>query len=227
MTTAQTLITDAWVDAGVGGIADTPTAGDLAFYLRRLNRMLESWSTQGLVVYEVYDVTINTVAGTASYASTGLSGGLRPIAVSHARVTASNVDYPLEIIGTRDYAMIAAKTERGLPLYLYVQPTMPNATMYLWPVPDAVYALKLGVTRPFTSSYVLGDTVSLPPGYEKAIVDNLAVDIATVNGVDPHPRLMQQANESMAVLKAMQVQPHLLDNSIGFDAVNASILYDE
>jgi hypothetical protein len=66
MTTANEIITDALVLAGVTGQGRTPSAADLALGLRFLNRMLDQWSTNRWTVYALQDQAI-VCNGSMSY----------------------------------------------------------------------------------------------------------------------------------------------------------------
>ena len=49
ITTAQEIITDALGHLGVIGVGQTLTANDVALGLRRLNQLMESWATKGML----------------------------------------------------------------------------------------------------------------------------------------------------------------------------------
>lgn len=229
MATALQLITDAWNDSNVGGIPATLTSGDRDNYLRRLNRMLDSWSADGLMVYVLYRDTLTTSIGVESYATSVLASTERPTWIDHAYITADGVDHMLRIISPLEYDGIASKTSRGLPSMLNYQANMTtgHGKIILYPVPDAAYTLTVVVPRKFTA-YAYTDTVSLPPGYEKAIVDNLTVEIAAANNVNPTPLMMQRAMESKAVIQrnsvAMQIET--LDTDIGIGSHRSNIETD-
>ena len=226
MATALELITDAWVDSGVGGISDTLPSADRDNYLRRMNRMLDSWSSEGMTVYELFKDTLSTVAGTASYASTSLASTKRPTWVDHAYITADGTDFPVYVVDAETYHSLAVKTSQGLPLYMYEQAGVANATFYLWPVPDAVYTLTLVVPRKFTE-YAYGDTVTLPPGYAKAIVENLALEICAANNVDPNPVLVRSAIEAKAAIQRRNLRVGVLDTDFGINVYRSNILTDQ
>lgn len=112
-------------------------------------------------------------------------------------------EWPLTKLTEQAWQGLAVKDlESTYPTAWYYNPTFSSGTLTLWPVPTgddlqiAVYAwTQIGR---FES---LSDTFSLPPGYERAIVKNLAIELAPSYEKTPSPLLMRQASESLAAVK--------------------------
>lgn len=206
MTTATQLIDDACSEVGAAAQDTALSNYDAQYCLRVLNRMLASWATERLMVYALTTETFPTVAATASYSSTLLSGG-RPVAVDSVTVTQSGVTYPVELKDAQDYLAIGYKAAPGTPEVCFAEMTYPNATFYLYPTPDAIYTVSMSLRRALSSTLLLATDLALPPGYEDAIVLNLATRVAGHFGTDPSPQLVENAKQAKATLKRLNSVP--------------------
>lgn len=206
MTTARDIVEDA--AAEIGELAtDTPlSSADAERILRRLNRMLSAWATERLMIYVRTQETLTLVAGTASYSSTGLSGG-RPVRVDSAFVRIDGADYPLTIATDAEYQAIPNKTVQATPEAVYPRMSYPNATFYFYPVPSEAMTCYLTMDRELTSTLSLSTSFALPPGYEEAVVANLAVLIAPMFGTSAKEETVLAARQGKARLKAANYVP--------------------
>lgn len=200
--------------AGALGQGDTLADDDAELVRRRLIRMVDRWANDGLMVYTTGTGSFAMVAGTAGYATTGLSLG-RPVTVQNVYVRWSNIDYPVEPIGEEDYNAIAYKLGTGTPAVYLNDTAYPTATFTFYPVPDKAYTCYVNGRYPLATALAFSDTVSLPPGYEAAIVDNLAVDICPSFGVQPTQQLLTSARASKDVLKVVNFVPQVMDIALG------------
>lgn len=205
MTTARDLIEDAAAEIGVFASDSALSDADAQIMLRRLNRMMDSWSAEGLAVYERYDESLTLSAGVASYSTALLAGG-RPVRVDGVTVTVGGVDYDMRMVSKANYDEIGYKSVAGIPDMCYVQMGMPDATLYFYPAPSAAYTAKVTVWRRMPNGMALTTTVSLPPGYEEAIVTNLAVACAPMFGASPQSATVENARESKATIKRNNTQ---------------------
>lgn len=87
----------------------------------------------------------------------------------------------------------------------------PNANLYLWPVPDVAYTLRLTSQKPFSRFVNLTDAVSFPPGYSRAIRYNLALELAQYSAALP-PAVADIARESLMLLKIANARTTTLQN---------------
>ena len=189
MATAQTLITRALRLLSVIGSGVTPDSNALADGLTALNAMLEGWRNQPRASWSIDEVTGSIVANQQSY-TLGPAGNInttRPINIENARFQLLGVDYPLQIIDQAQWAGIRVKgLKSNIPRYIYPTGDYPMVTLNLWPIPTQAATLILGVVHPLSGISALGDTVSLPPGYEQAIAYNLAICLAPELGVSAY-----------------------------------------
>ena len=88
------------------------------------------------------------------------------------------------------------------PTHWYYNPTFPFGTLTFWPVPtgsDLSFAIYVPTQVP--QFLTLDDVVSLPPGFERMLVKNLALDLAPSYKVNPSQLLVKQAADSVATFK--------------------------
>lgn len=227
MATGSDIVTDAMYACGALGSADTLDADDAALALRRLNRMLDSWNNLRLSIFEEFKDTLPTVAGTQSYLSSLLAGAARPVRVTAMYVTDGTIDYQLELLNAQQWANIPLKATRSRPAQCWVEPSMPASTFYLYPVPDKVYTLNVVQYRPLPTTLTLATTLALPPGYEKALSDCLAVDIAPSFGRSVTPDMARAASAAERSLHIANVRVPVMDGGFGAfsDATNTAILF--
>lgn len=202
MATAQTIIERAMRLIGALDPEETPTATELANGLIALNAMMESWQLDRLMVYASEDVTKALTGGVGSYTigPTGAIVSSRPIRIESARILAGGVETPLQVIQKDQYDAIPVKTTQSTPDTLYYQPSYPNGTVYLSPIPSGD-TLKLSVFTQLQSFALVSTSVSLPPGYERAMHYNLAIEIAPEFQKSVSQEVASNATESKAAIK--------------------------
>lgn len=212
--TVGTLVTDAMYAARVLGQDETPSSADSQLVLRRLQRMLESWANERQMVYEQTAETFSTVAGQQSYSTSLLALG-RPVAIESMRVTVGGVDYPVESIDQDGWNAIPIKTVASIPAFFFYDPTMDNGTIQFYPVPYAAMTVTLYAQRVLTGTLTLATNLSLPPGYEAAIVAGLAADIWPSFKQGDVPRaLIADRTQTRAVLKRTNYRPTEMSNPL-------------
>lgn len=208
----------------IGAIAatETPSAEEQNDALSALNNMLASWSTEGLTMIAPVREEFALVAGTAAYTigPTGTFNTSRPLEIEQASVEDATVspalEFPVDIINLRQWSMISQKdTQNTYPTKLYYETTSPLATIRLWPVPSAAYNLVLYSRKPLASATSLSATIALPPGYERAIKYNLAIEISPEYGKTPAQEVVAIAMESKANIKRQNTKPMYLECDAG------------
>lgn len=213
MTTAQTLIDDALSELHVLEAGDSANANDTATGLRYLNRMLQGWSTQNAIVYYQKEIA-HVLDGSIEY-TIGTGGDIaesRPNYIISAYATQSGEDWPVEVIRDKaQFDKIYDKTITGIPDYLYYQPEYPLGKLRIWPVGDASTTLHFSSRAILQQFSTANDTVSLPDGYEDAIVFNLAVRLASSFGQQPSAFLMKNAAETLAFIKRNNAEDPIME----------------
>lgn len=208
MATALNLITDAFAEARVYSPGESIPADKSAAALRKLNRMMDAWSVENFLIYSQTEETLTLTASQASY-TIGESGSpdfdtVRPEEIltgTFIRRTAT-LDEPLVVKSFEEYRLRRDKSTGGVPWWISYNPTYPNGTLVLWWAPDSTYALHLISLKALGQFSTLSTTVSLPLGYEYAIVYNLALELGPTYGKKLRPDLVALASKSIRALKA-------------------------
>jgi len=195
--------------------------------------------TAGTFRYTIGKTTYNTDPETADDI-----GNYRPQQVLSAHIRSGEFDYPLDIVIFKDYQAITAKGNgNGRPTVLCYNSSAPSGVIYLWPPPDSAYSLRMTVLFPFKEfalETVSGDVTAsgitfpvvnqtstefeneidwiFPPGYDHAIVTNLAALLGVEYGISlsRFSQIQAMAIKSKADIKcsnidieALQLDPRL------------------
>ncbi len=210
MSTASDLIKGSLRLLGVIASGETPSASDTADGLTALNEMIESWSTEGLVVPCVTREELSWASGNASrtWGSGGNFSTARPLRLENAAILQDGVEYPLKVCTPQEWADIAQKTLTSTqPTHVYLDPTMTTATVYLWPVPSATVTFVPYTEKPLTAFALSSTTFTFPPGYFRALRYNLAIEIAPEYGKAVSPEIASTAAESKENIRRLNVKP--------------------
>lgn len=204
VTTAADMIEDSLKEILVLGIQDTITPDELNDGLDALNLMLETWWTERLACFALKQENFTLTSGVPSYTigPTGVFVTTRPEKIIGAFVRFQNVDYSLQIIDQLLYNRIPFKSNGGIPYALFYDTQYPDGTIYLYLVPGtAGMSLYINSQLQIQSFTGLTTPISLPPGYKRAIIKNLAVEQCSQYNKKPSEDLLRLAKESKAWLK--------------------------
>lgn len=195
----------------VGAIAsgETPTADEANDALDVLNDILEAWATENLMLYrnenDQYSLTPNKQSYTIG--PIGDFNAVRPVTIEGAFVTYNGLDFPLRVLNTEQWNGIALKNfSAPIPSALYYVPTFPLGNIYLWPAPSQAIPLTLAVNMQFSQLANVSQSISLPPGYKKALRYVLAVELAPEFGVEAPPSVVVVARDMIGNIKAANRQ---------------------
>lgn len=207
MITAGDLITSALRLIGQlaeGETASSETANDA---LVAMNQMLDSWSTERLSIFSTQDQVFTWPASTISQ-TLGPSGdfiGVRPITFdssTYFRDVATNISFGIKLVTQQQYDSIAAKTVVSTyPQVLSYNMSMPDITMYVYPVPTQALEWHFISIDELAQPALLATVLSIPPGYQRALRFNLAVELASEFGINPPPNVARIAMAAKRNLK--------------------------
>lgn len=203
MTTALELITASMRLATILASGETPTADEAVDGLKSLNDILEDWSTQKLAVYEQNNEQFALVVGTATYTigPAGTFNTRRPIRIGQSFVRLNGADFPVTQWSLEEYNSVAVKTVGGIPeRYVYLN-DYPLGQIILYPVPAATSTLFLDTDVLLAFPLTLATVLSFPPGYEKALRFNLAMDLGPEYGVTPPAWVGAEAAKTLGNIK--------------------------
>lgn len=206
MATALDLINEALHLIGAKDPTEVATNQEAADGLISLNGMLDSWTTDRMFVYQVLETQYNWPGGAQSK-TVGVGGDInitRPVRVQDSYFIAGGISYPITSITKEAYAGIMLKSlQTNIPEWLFYDTGYPLGTLYLNPVPSGAIDLRILSWLSLTQFGALTDVVSLPPGYKRAIVYNLAIEVAGQYGLNPMQSVASIAASSASKIKRL------------------------
>lgn len=207
MTAVLDLITDSIIEIGALAIGEPLPAAESARALRLLTQMVSQWNTEGLMVYNVITTVKTLTVGQGSY-TCGAGGNIniaRPAKVLAAyNRDANGIDTPIYVTDNfLEYADITKKNSQSpMASVLYDDGAVPLKTLTLYPVPSSTaYTLVLWTAGAIDSLTTLATVILLPPGYERALRLNLAIELSPAYGKPVSPELAALAVDAKAQIK--------------------------
>lgn len=218
MTTAGDLISLSLREAGVIGVGQTAAAQDANDALRLLNAMIAQWRRRRWIVYTLVESVLQ--ANGSLYYTVGAGGDFnitRPDMIESAffrqnvSTVPNNVDYPLTPLRAREnYNEIALKSLSSFPQVFFYESAWPLGKLYVWPLPDNSYELHITTKQALQQFASLVEEIDLPPEYEEALHNNLAVRLKPMYGLPPDPTITQLAKLSLNTIKNANAQIALM-----------------
>jgi hypothetical protein len=206
------------------GGTEQPTASEANDALEAFNSLLDSWTAgEGLTAYEVLEQSFVLVPGQQSY-TIGPGGNVnvvRPTDIIEAYIQDGGANNFLLNIRTRDRWNIIGN--RGptvtsqIPTDLFYDPQFPLGIINFFPTPNISYTCFFDSQLQQVTFASLATNLSMPPGYERAFVFNLAVEIAAMFGIPIPPMAPGQKNvteiarESLANAKRRNIKEVIVD----------------
>ena len=212
MPTALEVIVRAYKALTVVGTssAASPTTEQRNDGLTALNALLDSLSNENLTCYQVREDSFTLSVGVSSYTvGSGATVNVeRPLQIIQAYVQDSGGNNYMFNLRTRDWwNMIGNRSNiitSQIPTDMFYDPANPNGIIAVWPYPTAAYTVFFDSYRGLTTLSTLTESIAFPKGYERMMVYNLAVEIASMTGI-PLPQsgtnIQELANKSMAAIK--------------------------
>ena len=190
---------------------DTLSADEQTECLASLNAMLESWSVQRSLCYQIVQESFSLSSSVGAY--TIGSGGTfdtdRPTKIVDPCFIrdSSNYDSPVQILNAQAYGRIIDKTTDGsYPTYLFYDAAFVSSlgTIRLYPEPQAGLTLYINSWKQLGSISTISASVTLPPGYERALVYNYAIE-ESGGFTDVSPAVAKIARDSLAAIKSLNL----------------------
>jgi hypothetical protein len=203
---AQDLISNALRFLGALAVGETASSAELSDGLLVLNELLASWSAEGAPLYTRTSETVAlTTAQTYTWGAGGTWNTTRPLRLLSAASIYQGVYRPLDLISYAEWQGIPERAIAGNVVQkLYLDNAYPLAAASLWPKPaSSSTSLELVSLKELTGFTNLTDTVSFPPGYERALRFGLALDLAPEYGRPITPELIALATQAKASLVAL------------------------
>ena len=203
--TAGKMILESLRKNGRKELGATLSTTEQPIYLSLLNAFLESVAVgERLLIPYLVDEGFALTSGDGEY-TIGPSGDfstVRPIEIVQAWVRdSSDGDTPVSVIGQQTYNSFVQKDVDGsYPRYLYYEGRAPLGTIKLYPLPAAGLTLYLSSWKPLQKFGGLDVPIALPPGYQRFIEFNFAIETASANA-DLPPAVVKGARDSRAAIK--------------------------
>lgn len=228
--TAQDICTQAMLEINVNDPVDAPAPSDLNFVLNKLNRLLDNWNAdRNAVAADLFSTFTLTPAlnphtiGVTANAPTWAVSGNRPVSIEGVVLilagTAPTARLSLTKRDAQWWQNLSVPTVTSqVPTDFFYNPTWPNGSLYLFPVPSAAYQVQLW-SRIVLAQLALSDTFTLPPGYWDAITLTLAEDISDTFERPASPSLVERARRARARIFSNNIEiPRLSTRDAGMQA---------
>lgn len=218
-TQLQTLLYAAFRIAGVTDRPGrTPSIDQFGDAIPTLNRMLGLWSIDPLRITGIVINAYPLVPGQKTYqigpGGADFPAAARPIEIQSANVivntTTPVVREEIRLITPQQWAAISVQDIPGtIPWALYNDAGTPYSTLYLYGQALTTYQLELFTWQAIPSFAAVTDIVVLPPGYEEAIVWNLAIRLAAVFPTQQqmNPRAEIFARDALSAIESFNSLP--------------------
>lgn len=186
---------------GIVSAAGTPNGNDLALVADAMDLRLKELHALGVLWWQV-SASATSISLTANVATSTISPTDYLFPVSLSLVVGSS-EYPIEIIGHREYMALQDKTDTGEPQKAFVS----GSTIRFWPVPQQSYTAKL------TYEAIAADTETsvspdIPVESMRSFIDVIAGDL--VDEFDtPEPkasRLLAKQADGLRIIRALNQQ---------------------
>ena len=180
--------------------------------------MLDSWSNESLMTYCITEQSGTLNPGQYQYTigPGGYFNTTRPLRILGGGGTCYVVDnngnrYNLEVVPQDRWNLIGniAQVTANFPNTLFYDAQYPLGIINLYPIPTISWTLYFDSYIQLTDFANLTTVMSLPPGYQAAIQDNLAVEIWRFfkpDNVPVRPDLMRSAMMSKGNVKRTNIK---------------------
>lgn len=224
MTTARNIIKKALQKNGVLTKGESPSGDEASDALDNLNALISSWSNDSLLIYTRVSESFPLVSGQSSYTigSGGDFNTTRPLQILTAFTRIGNIDYNIDIISDVDFDAITQKTlSSSIPDVMYYNSNAPLGTITIYPVPTTG-ALHIRSEKQLTEFTSLDTVLEFPAGWERALIYNLSLEIASEYGQPVNEAVYQIAMDALNKIKTSIARNKKMD-MYAFDGSNNNV----
>lgn len=212
-TPVLTLIRDALALTNSVGADQTLTADETARCLRTFNDVQEAWTLEPLMLWDSANNSFTLIPNQATY-TVGTGGNFnisRPVSIHQPMYTVLNggtglgvtdVSMPCTSMTQEQYNLILNKgqTQQYPERYLFVT-EFPLAQITFWPIPSAANTIFVSDDRTLPAVATAASIITFPPGYAKAFLYQLALELPAVFGKQANQSVKDIAKETLATVR--------------------------
>jgi hypothetical protein len=209
--TVQQLIESALTANGRLGQGRGAGASESAVSFVVLNTMLENMNGMRPTIYAIVGTSYSLTSGVMTMGPSGTLATTRPIHIEAANVVSGGIHGALSLATTAEWNAIPMKTDTSqLPRVLYNDGAFPLSTLSFYPLPSGTVSVEIFTWSALAQFATLGDTVTFPPQYLRALTYSLAVELCAYFNIPVLPTLaanMASAVKTITDLNARFVAP--------------------
>lgn len=210
-TTGQLLVEAALRKLKALGTGEAVSTAEQTLTLAELNRMLDEWAVDRLMIPTVTRLTFTLTAGLNPHTigSAGNFNTTRPSKIPAASIVRSGLEIPIpDILSLEEWQAIGDKATTGpVASRLFYETGFPLGKVYLWPVPSEANTFVLYPWVPLAAAIAWSGSISFPPAYEVAIIYNLALRLAPdyMRDDSVSELIVATARETKAIIRALNI----------------------
>lgn len=222
MPTVRALVTDAYHEIGVVAPGETLSPSLAALGLLRFQQQLDAWQAErlSLAVQTRTPFTLTSGSSTVTLGASGADVTILPAApmwLDTVNYINPGSDPEQEVqIGQMDRDTYAGLTIKelgsALPTLCFYQRSNTTAlgTLFFWPQVTQDVDIVLYSPQGTGVPTALDDIIIGPPGYHRAFVKNLALELCSPTGTVPPDMLESQAAAAKDTMQRPNVMPGLM-----------------
>jgi len=213
MTTARDIVKKALQKIGALTKNDDMSGDEASDSLFALNSLLGSWSNENLIIFTQPLEQFSLISGQSTY-TMGAGGDFdtqRPSKLINVFVRQGGIDYDLGIINEDKFDDITYKSLQGIPEWVSTSNNFPLTTLKFYPVPTGGIDVFIRSEKPTTKLTTLDSVLSLPDGWDRALIYNLALELSPDYGQPVTQELYQLALNSKGAIKSASARNRSMD----------------
>ncbi len=214
--TRDELIRSAFEDIGVAIEGEDLQPEDIKVAQIALNSMIKAWQSYGLNLWVRREQSITLVAAQGTY-TLGATGDVvmnRPLRIIECdRVTiADNTSTTVNPLSLSEYENLPNKTQAGVPVNYFYDPTLSNGTLKLWLVPGtteaATYTIDIIYQSPIEDMDASIDNFEFPQEWLEALTLGLAYRLSGKYALSYRERtlLRKDAAEALELAQSFDIE---------------------
>lgn len=214
MTTARIIIKKAMNKIGALVKNEAPDADEANDALDSLNAMIASWSNDSLNIYARTWETFTLTSGQKVYTIGDGAADfdtVRPMTILESYIKIGVISYTLNIITDEAYNDIDYKDLQNIPDSLNYDNAYPIGNIRIFPVPSSNYPIFLLTEKELTTFDTLDTELSMPRGTERALIYNLAMELAPEYGEQPDASIVRIAGQSLGLIRTTVAKVRTMD----------------